>query len=756
MAEPINDNTLVTKSDASNDSFSNDNKTFEQAMLDTLKEIKDLLDKSHKSTKETVDKLGSLEELQKESQSRLDKEISQIRENGGFKNKKAEDEYRAQREKEEADNNQKALMKTFVENQNRWYKEQHKSKDELNKDRYAYNKHILENKVDEYGREYTAAEKKQAAAENFQITMGDNLKKSFQHAIQYAFGEINDKVNQTITKYAEYQATINTRLQGSSKTFQSAERQLTLAVGTQPYFKTQTMLDNLQTLVGQGINFNVEQRAFLETISEKIATTFDVANASLLRIVRLQQADSSAARLGMEAALTSYFNKMYEDTSYLNQEFDTVQGALVEASALMTTKSSVAFEYQVQKWLGSLSSLGMSDNTVTAIGQALGYLGSGNASALSSSNIQNLLAVSANRAGLSYSALLSGGLNDTTTNILLRSMVEYLKEIAVSTNNVAKSEIAQQFGVTISDLTAALNLSTSTINNLSGHSMSYNQDITELQRQLGQVASRTSVAGMVDTMYENVFFSIASNIAKNPALAATWRITDLIQKYTGGINIPTAELGTLLPTTTTDIETGMSGSQGHSTTEVDNGWVYDTNWLDMETTVENLIKLGIIGIGTLGAIGDIVSGLGSTIMPSSMLSKMGISSSLASRKSLETVSRGTGLESLASGFGTSNTVYVGTSGSGMYDTTMAGVQDIKDEASQLQIGGNVDNVNEAEIEQQRQEAERQAEEDKQREKDNAGHLDNMDKTLMEIWYLLDSWDNSGFGINSYEAKEGYK
>jgi sulfite reductase beta subunit-like hemoprotein len=119
MAEPINDNTLVTKSDASNDSFSNDNKTFEQAMLDTLKEIKDLLDKSHKSTKETVDKLGSLEELQKESQSRLDKEISQIRENGGFKNKKAEDEYRAQREKEEADNNQKALMKTFVENQNR-------------------------------------------------------------------------------------------------------------------------------------------------------------------------------------------------------------------------------------------------------------------------------------------------------------------------------------------------------------------------------------------------------------------------------------------------------------------------------------------------------------------------------------------------------------------------------------------------------------------------------------------------------------
>ena len=48
-------------------------------------------------------------------------------------------------------------------------------------------------------------------------------------------------------------------------------------------------------MVGKGIAFNVEQRAFLDTISEKIATTFEATDASLLKLVRIQQADSFPA-----------------------------------------------------------------------------------------------------------------------------------------------------------------------------------------------------------------------------------------------------------------------------------------------------------------------------------------------------------------------------------------------------------------------------------------------------------------------------
>jgi flagellar hook-basal body complex protein FliE len=600
----------------------------------------------------------------------------------------------------------------------------------LYKNRREYNTHILNNaytaEVDPITGQIIPvyndySRKKAAALDNFNQKFSENLTKGLQNALKNVFNDVNNAVNSTMTKYAEYQSKINTRLQGTALTFQKAEQRLTQAIGVQPYFKTQSTLDNLQNLVGQGIAFNVEQRAFLETISEKIATTFDVANASLLRIVRLQQQDSTAARLGMEAALTSYLNQMFEDTSYLNNQFDTVQGALLEASSLMTTKSSVAFEYQVQKWLGSLSSLGMSESTITSLGQALGYLGSGNISGLAGTNMQNLLAIAANRAGLSYGSLITSGLNESTTNVLLRSIVEYLQEIAVSTNNAAKSEIAQQFGVTISDLVASLSMSSNILDNLSSKSMSYNQDILELSRQLGQVAGRTSVAGMVDTMYDNVFFSLASSIASNPVLAATWKITDLIQKYTGGINIPTQEIGNL----TYGSKTGtISGTAANSALQ---GVVeladpeYDTSWIDMETTVENLMKLGIIGIGTLSSIGDIVSGLSSTLIPSTMLAKMGISSSIVSRKGLESISTGTGLESLISGLGTSMSTYVGTTGSALYDSTMAAVEDLKAET----VGSS------------KPAPEKQDE----RVEQQLDHLNSLDSTVKLIYNIMDRWDS---------------
>ena len=114
-------------------------------------------------------------------------------------------------------------------------------------------------------------------------------------------------------------------------------------------FKTSSMLESLNELVAQGIAFNLEQRAFLDTLGEKIATTFDVANSSLLRIVKLQQADSTASRLGMEAYLTRYFNEMFQDTQYLSSTFDNVTAALLEATSQMQTKQSVEFEYIVQK-----------------------------------------------------------------------------------------------------------------------------------------------------------------------------------------------------------------------------------------------------------------------------------------------------------------------------------------------------------------------------------------------------------------------
>ena len=124
---------------------------------------------------------------------------------------------------------------------------------------------------------------------------------------------------------------------------------ITQNVGVSPVVQQKDVVEKLKTLVGQGISFNVEQRAFLETIKDKIADTFEAADASLVKLVRIQQADSTAARLGMESALTSFLNNMYETTEYMQQAADSIRANIYEASALMDAEKATEFEYQVQK-----------------------------------------------------------------------------------------------------------------------------------------------------------------------------------------------------------------------------------------------------------------------------------------------------------------------------------------------------------------------------------------------------------------------
>ena len=59
-------------------------------------------------------------------------------------------------------------------------------------------------------------------------------------------------------------------------------------VGISPYVSQQKVLENMATMINEGILYNVEQRAFLQTIAKDIATTFDAANGTLLQLIRIQ------------------------------------------------------------------------------------------------------------------------------------------------------------------------------------------------------------------------------------------------------------------------------------------------------------------------------------------------------------------------------------------------------------------------------------------------------------------------------------
>ena len=404
----------------------------------------------------------------------------------------------------------------------------------------------------------------------------------------------------TIQTYGSYQTKINTRLQGSFKTWNGdffgtgIETKLKNLVGINPYVKLQSVMDNVVRATEAGIANNIEQRAFLETVKDGIATTFDAFNSNLLRVVRLQQFDTTGARLGLEAGITNFLNSAFKDSSYLNSAFDTVSQNIIEMTSQVSAKEGIAIEYAIQKWLGSLYSVGFSDSAVSKISQALGYLGSGDVNALSSDmEMQNLIVMAASRANMSYSDLLIKGLDASSTNKLLKSMVSYLAEIADSDNKVVKSQYAQIFGMTVSDLKAVSNLKDS-ISTISTAAMSYGSALNELYYQMGQLPSRTSVAGMMSNLYDNTNYSIATSIAQNPATYALWQITSMIEDLTGGISLPTFSV------------------MG--------------NMVDLNTTVTNLMRAGIVGVSTLGAIGSMISGVNSTLNPASMLTKLGIGS----------------------------------------------------------------------------------------------------------------------------------
>lgn len=459
----------------------------------------------------------------------------------------------------------------------------------------------------------------------------------------------------TIQTYGTYQAKINTRLQGSGSSWNglsgttNIEKTLTAAAGSNAYVKLQSVMDNVVKATEAGIANNIEQRAFLATVSENIASTFDAFDSNLLRVIRVQQADSTAARLGMEAGLTNFLNSYFSDNSYLSNAFDTVSQNLFEATSQLSTEEAVGVEYQIQKWLGSLYSVGFSDTAVSKISQALGYLGSGNISALSSdAAMQNLMVMAMNKANLSYGDIMTSGLTASATNSLLKSMVEYLEEIANSDNKVVKSQYAEVFGMTVSDLKAAKNL-TSSISDITKASMSYTDSISELYYQMGQLDSRISVAGKLQNLYDNVNYSIGTKIASNPATYALWQITSAIEDLTGGINLPTV---------------GVMG-----------------NYVDLNTTVTNLMRAGIVGASTLGNIGTIITGVNNSFNPSNMLSRLGIGGDKA-----KSVKRGGKLnrrKNLLEQLSTSD--YMGnTSGDDYYNQTITSANDQKQKTIEQQ------------------------------------------------------------------------
>lgn len=505
-----------------------------------------------------------------------------------------------------------------------------------------------------------------------------DMKKTMTAAV-LAVSDLAKQLEGKIDEIGSYKKDIDTRLQGSSnkKFMGSYWDQLTrdmMSVGAvTPFFKQSDFASNIKSLVDTGIAFDLKQRAFLMTIQEKIANTFDVADGTLLRLVRIQQEDSTAGRLGMESALNSFLNNMYENTEYLKSVADGVRGSLEEMQSLLKGAEAAEIEYQVQKWMGSLYSVGMSQNAVNAITTALGQIAAGQIEGLTGGGAGNLLIMAANDAGIPIADILTKGVNADETNRLLEATVDYLAEIAKASedNRVVQQQLADVFGVKASDLRAATNLASS-MSGISGNSLSYGGMLKQLENMANTMFMRTSVGEMMTNIWENGTYSVASSMAGNPVSYMIYKVAKVLDDAAGGIDLPFLNV------------------MGFG--------------VDLNTTVSDLMRLAAVGGGLLGSLGPMISGLASSFSGQSMLRKMGI----ASGSNLEITPRGSG-EGLAgaggSGGGSSSTSssgYVGnSSGSDVKDATIQESEDSKKqqmiEATEEAEENQVDVLNETVI-----------------------------------------------------------
>ena len=304
-------------------------------------------------------------------------------------------------------------------------------------------------------------------------------------------------------------------------------------------------------------------------------------------------------------------------------------------------------------------SVGMSQEAVQGLGGVLGKLASGQLAAITNGGQGNLVIMAANNAGLNVADILNNGLNSQTTNQLMDSVVDYLAKIydQAGESKVIQQQLASVYGMTASDLRAAVNLSRSR-GAVSKSGLSYNDAINRLYSMAGSMHQRASVGELLSNAFSNFQYTMSAGIANNPALYAIYSIGNLLQDTVGGINIPAFSIA--------------------------------GNMVDLETSVANLMMSGALA-------GSMMSGIGSMMRAGGGggFTGRGILDALKVRGD-NTVTRGTGV-SLATtaglSYSESGAMIGNNAGSDIQNKTMTDAND----SSQAQLAEAVETTNETKL-----------------------------------------------------------
>lgn len=345
----------------------------------------------------------------------------------------------------------------------------------------------------------------------------DALKKG---ALSAATSIVNS-VDSKLDSYIKSIEALDAHLIGTSQTHRTINDTLTKALSATNLVKQEEVYNNLSNLVKSGIVQNVEQKAFLQTLSDDMSLNTKATTDYLNRLFRLQQADTLANRLSLEYTLMEFLNNTYQNSQYIKDAMGSVTSALIQSESLMSANEALSYESTIQSILGSYYSAGVSQNTVTGLAAAINSLSSGDISNIGS-GLSNLLLMGAARRGEDYGALLTNNLTGTGVQSILSGMSSYLGEMVAlnGSNNVVMSQLAKTFGIDISDLIALANVNTTasaTINTAPGALLDNVDNYIPFSQGLGNIM-------------DNLVYSLVANTGDNAGAYMGFKGAQLISK----------------------------------------------------------------------------------------------------------------------------------------------------------------------------------------------------------------------------------
>lgn len=286
-------------------------------------------------------------------------------------------------------------------------------------------------------------------------------------------------------------------------------------------YKNTKLLENYVSLIQRGIQDNNEiqlnEYAKIVTLKDELGATFELYSEKLLNLIYIQNQNTTETRIGLERALNGYLTQLTENTRYLSDMYKSVTDALYEMETQMTGAASTELEFVVQKWMGTLYDSGFSSSSVNAIVQAINSLGTGDTSNISSASA-TLLEKAAASAGLNYGSMLVNGVDSTTIDLLLTSVLMELSDANQGSNNVVRRKLAELYGVNLSDLTVAGQLvSEGTFDLLrNSENLTYTQMHDMYNVAMEALSENQTIYEILDNFTENFTSSVGASVASNP------------------------------------------------------------------------------------------------------------------------------------------------------------------------------------------------------------------------------------------------